>query len=63
MLKDREYVYTVYQEGSFSKAAQRLFISQPALSIAVRRVEEKVGLPLFDRQARPLRLTPAGDAD
>lgn len=61
MLKDREYVYTVYQEGSFSKAAQRLFISQPALSIAVRRVEEKVGLPLFDRQARPLRLTPAGE--
>ena len=36
MLRDREYVYAVYQERSFSRAAQRLFIPQPALSSKVK---------------------------
>ena len=60
MLRDREYVYAVYQERSFSRAAQRLFISQPALSSKVKKVEERVGAPLFDRSTNPIRLTPAG---
>ena len=60
MLRDREYVYAVYQEGSFSRAAQKLFISQPALSAKVKRAEERVGTPLFDRSSSPVQLTPAG---
>ena len=60
MLKDREYVYAVYQERSFSRAAQKLFISQPALSGKVKKVEERVGAPLFDRSTSPIGLTPAG---
>ena len=60
MLRDREYVYAVYQERSFSRAAQRLFISQPALSSKVKKVEERVGAPLFYRSTNPIRLTPAG---
>ena len=39
MLKEMEYVYAVYEEQSFSKAARKLYLSQPALSAAVRRAE------------------------
>lgn len=38
-----EYVYAVYQEGSFQKASEKLFISQPSISASVRRVEERIG--------------------
>lgn len=55
------YVYEVYQEKSFSRAAEKLYISQPALSIAVRKVEASLGVTLFDRRSQPLRLTPAGE--
>jgi len=60
MLRDREYVYAVYQELSFSRAAQKLFISQPALSSKIKKVEERVGMPLFDRSTNPISLTDAG---
>jgi|GEM_PF-5922904 len=39
MLKKMWYVYTVYEEKSFSKAAKRLFVSQPSLSAMVKKVE------------------------
>lgn len=55
------YVYTIWQEGSFSKAAKKLYLTQPALSIAVRKLEEKIGMPLFDRKRKPLTLTVAGE--
>ena len=42
-----EYVIAVSEEGSFSRAAQRLFISQPALSQAIRRAEEALGAEFF----------------
>lgn len=61
MLRDMEYVYAVYLERSFSKAARRLFISQPSLSAAVKRVEQEVGLPLFNRSTNPVSLTEAGE--
>jgi len=55
-----KYVYTVYKEKSFSKAAKKLFISQPALSAVVKKVESKIQLPIFDRSTNPIQLTPAG---
>ncbi len=58
----REYVYTVYEEKSFSAAAKKLFMTQPALSAAVKKVEQELGLPIFDRSHSPLRLTDAGRA-
>lgn len=61
MFQGMEYVYAVYQEKSFSKAAQKLFISQPSLSAAVKRVEQKVGYPIFDRSTKPLSLTECGE--
>ena len=60
MTPEMEYIYTVYQEGSFSKAAQKLYLTQPALSIAIRKVEQSIGMSLFDRKRKPLQLTAAG---
>lgn len=57
----KDLVYTVYQEKSISKAAQKLFVSQPSLSIMIRKIEEEIGTPLFDRTSKPIRLTQAGE--
>ena len=62
MLKDIEYIYAVYQERSFSKAARRLFISQPSLSAAVKRIENELGLPLFNRSTNPVSTSPRSRA-
>ena len=61
MFQGMEYVYEVYKEKSFSKAAQNLFISQPSLSANVKRIEKKVGYPIFDRSTKPLGLTECGE--
>ena len=55
-----EYIYTVYKERSFTKAAKKLFISQPSLSASVKHIEEKVGYPIFDRGTKPISLTECG---
>ena len=60
MQQDMRYVYEVYKQKSFSKAAQALFITQPALSIAIGKLEDKIGMPIFDRSTRPISLTTAG---
>ena len=60
MLKNMEYVYAVYQKKSFSKAAEALHVSQPALSTAIRKLESELQLQLFDRSSSPIELTQAG---
>lgn len=62
MEQNMQYVYQVYQDGSFTKAAEKLYLTQPALSIAIRQEEQRLGAALFDRSRRPLALTPAGEA-
>ncbi|MCI9195101.1 MAG: LysR family transcriptional regulator [Angelakisella sp.] len=57
-----QYIYQVYQDGSFTKASEKLYLTQPALSMAVRQEEKRLGAALFDRSRRPLTLTPAGEA-
>lgn len=61
-MQGMDYVYAVWQEKSFSAAARKLFVSQPALSASVRKVEKELGLPIFDRSTSPLQLTDAGRA-
>ena len=60
MFRGMDYVYAVYKEKSFSKAAEKLFISQPSLSANVKREEQCVGYPIFDRSTKPLGLTEPG---
>ena len=57
-----EYVEAVYRHRSFTKAAAELYISQPSLSAAVRKVEQRLGFPIFDRSTTPIRLTELGRA-
>lgn len=52
----------VSREGSVSRAAQRLHLTQPTLSAQLRQLAEQVGLPLFERVGRKLHLTAAGHA-
>ena len=61
MLNYKEYIYAIYQERSFSKAAQKLYVSQPWLSSVVKKVEQEIKTPLFDRSTNPISLTPAGE--
>lgn len=60
LFSHKDVIYTIYQEQSFSKAAQKLFIAQPSLSLIVKKLEQKIGLPLFDRTTKPIQLTEAG---
>lgn len=52
---------TVAEEKSFSKAANKLHISQPAVSMQIKTLEEKYGVPLFERSHRAIKLTKAGE--
>ena len=58
----KDLIYTIAKEKSFSKAAQKLFIAQPSLSLMVKSLEEELGTPLFDRSCKPIQLTEAGRA-
>lgn len=60
MTNYKEYIYAVYQEKSFSKAAKKLYVSQPWLSAIIKKAEQELGLPLFDRSTNPISLTEAG---
>ena len=60
MFQYASYIYAVYKERSFSKAADKLFISQPSLSLMVKKAESQLGLPVFNRRTNPVSLTPFG---
>ena len=60
-LRQMRYVVAVAREGNFTRAAEQLHVAQQALSQQVRAVEEMLGVQLFDRTARPVKLTPAGE--
>ena len=55
-----DYVMAIAEEQNMTKAAARLFISQPALTASINKLEEELGVKLFDRQRPPIKLTPAG---
>ncbi len=58
--KAMRYAYEVYKEKSFSQAAKNLYVSQPALSLAIRKLEDRLGLQIFDRSTTPVSLTAEG---
>ena len=61
-LRQLRYFVAVAEEASFTRAAQRLHLSQPALSAAIRQLERRLGTVLFARTGRRVELTPAGEA-
>lgn len=60
-LKNPEYFLTIVKERSISKAAERLYLSQPYLSQYLAKLENNLGAVLLDRSHSPLKLTPAGE--
>lgn len=60
-IKQLHYFIAVSEHMNFSKAAERLHISQPSLSNAIKKLEEEIGSPLLERNTRNLQLTEAGE--
>ncbi|WP_078871143.1 LysR family transcriptional regulator [Streptomyces caatingaensis] len=61
-LRQLQYLVTIVDSGSFTRAAERLHVSQPALSRQLQSLERSCGGPLIERGARPVLLTPLGRA-
>ncbi|MER7280890.1 LysR substrate-binding domain-containing protein [Dactylosporangium sp. NPDC000244] len=61
-LHQLEYFLAVVDEGGFTRAAARLRVAQPGVSAQVRKLERELGLPLFERTTRSVRVTAAGEA-
>lgn len=59
-IRQLRYFLAVAAERNFSRAAERLHMAQPPLSRQIQQLEQEVGAPLFDRNARPMALTDAG---
>ena len=61
LLRHIHYFLAVAEHRGFTRAAEALHVSQPALSQQIRQLEETLGAPLFDRSGRAVRLTDAGE--
>ena len=61
-IRQLEYFIEVVRQGSFSKAASVLHVSQPSISEMIKNLEDELGSPLLYRGARRIELTDAGQA-
>jgi len=61
-LRQLRYFVAVAEEGNISRAAKKIFLTQPALSRQIKALEESIGQCLLERQAHSIRLTPVGAA-
>jgi LysR family hydrogen peroxide-inducible transcriptional activator len=60
-LNELRYIVAVSQEGNFRRAAERVFVSQPALSLAVQKLEAELGVQIFERSRTSVQATPIGE--
>ncbi len=59
-LRQLEHFLAVVEEGTFTRAAERVSLTQPAVSLSIKKLEEEIGGPLFARDVHDLSLTEAG---
>ncbi len=60
-LTDLKYIVTLARERHFGRAAEKCFVSQPTLSVAVKKLEDELGVILFERSPQEVRVTPTGE--
>lgn len=60
-LAELQYVVAVAQERHFGRAAARVFVTQPALSLAIKKLEDDLGTTIFERRQNKVELTPLGE--
>jgi len=61
-LRQFQQLIAIAELGGYRRAAEKLFIAQPALSVSIQKLEQEVGTQLLERGARGVTLTPAGEA-
>ncbi|MBS4098904.1 MAG: LysR family transcriptional regulator [Sulfuricella sp.] len=59
-LTDLRYIVALARERHFGRAAEKCFVAQPTLSVAVKKLEDELGLAIFERSAGEIRVTPVG---
>ena len=60
-LTELQYIVVVAQERHFGRAAERVFVTQPALSLAIKKLEDDLGITIFERRQSQITLTPIGE--
>ena len=60
-LTELQYIVALAQERHFGRAAERSFVTQPALSLAIKKLEEELGVTIFERRKHQAVLTPLGE--
>lgn len=60
-LNELRYIVAVAQELNFRRAAERCFVSQPALSLAIQKLEDELGIRIFERSKTEVTVTPVGE--
>jgi LysR family hydrogen peroxide-inducible transcriptional activator len=59
-LTELRYIVALAQERHFGRAAEKCFVSQPTLSVAIKKFEEGLGVTLFERRTADVSVTPLG---
>jgi LysR family hydrogen peroxide-inducible transcriptional activator len=60
-IQQMQYLVVLSEEKQFQRASERCFVTQPTLSMQVKKAEEMLGFPIFDRSTFPMELTPFGE--
>jgi LysR family hydrogen peroxide-inducible transcriptional activator len=60
-LTELQYIVAVAQEGHFGRAAEKAFVTQPALSLAIKKLEDELGVTIFERRQNRVELTELGE--
>jgi len=60
-LSELKYIVALAQEKHFGRAAERCFVSQPTLSVAIKKLESELGISIFERSKNAVNLTPLGE--